>query len=228
MVKRRKFKKTDRFFGPAKPGEVRNPRGNPNPKIKDTPSTGPKTELGKLKTVIMNPTVPPWSDSSIIKKFRHCNKCPLKASIKEVFYNGEIFKFTVPAKCVNYKEDSKCVIEQGEFMKSLKFYFDIGEKRDTLELQKALTYELLENMKIARESEILEKRRPGFYTARFAEIAVNNLASVNRLKYGEINKNVNVNLDMTDAVVAAYKEGRKSETKKPAGNGGTEDNDKKS
>ena len=61
----------------------------------------------------------------------------------------------------------------------------------------------------SREIDLLEKGRPGYYTKEFMDLAMTHLERLYKLKYGELNRNVNVNIDLTNAIVEAYKK-RKS------------------
>ena len=189
------------------------PGGNPN--IANERKTGPRTKEGKFINVVKRNVFKPNSSSKLLKYFRKCNNCPLRPKeYNTVDKNGNNIIVKLPAKCNSYRVDGKCLIQQADYLMQVKTYYEIGEEMDTMALQNHLTYKMLENAEIAKEAEMLEKRRPGFYSSRFQELASKNLESVNKLKYGELNRNenVNVNVDLTDTIVSAY-EARQNEEK---------------
>ena len=177
--------------GTILPGEVLNPKGNPNPNLKDAPKPGAKTDLGKLKQQISQ--LRPWSDTKLLRKFRNCDKCPLRAKLEQRIINNKPVNYSVPAKCSHYEKGrKKCVIEVGEFINKLEVYFKYGEVGDTLMLQRMLTYSILENAELSKLKGMVTEGEPGLNAAKFQEIAARNLESVNRFTVGEIS---NVNKD---------------------------------
>ena len=193
------------------------PGGNPN--IRNIRKTGPKTKEGKFKAVISTGNMKPDTKSKLLNYFRKCNNCPLRPKEQDmVTKSGEVVSFTVPAKCGSYEKDHKCVVKQESYLKQVKIYYEIGEGLDTIALQQLLAYKMLENSEIAKEAEMMKNRTPGFYTSRFQELAAKNIESLNKQKYGEVhkNQNVNVNIDLTDSIVEAYK--KRKEEKEDDGN----------
>lgn len=196
------------------PGQVRNPRGNPNPNIKNIQRTGPTTDEGKFKGVIKRGGYRPWTKSRLIEKFRHCDKCPLREYVVHRVVNGRTVQVNVPAKCSNYKSGQKCFVPQGEFLAKMELYYSVGEEQNSLELQKVLTYSILEDAELAKEAEMVKDRRPGFYTHKFKELASKNLESLNKIKFGErLNStNVNVNVDLSQAIIEACNKAKDEES----------------
>ena len=202
------------FSGSIKPGEVRNPRGNPNMNIGKARKTGPVTQEGKLKNALS--MISHGKNSKLISLFRNCDKCPLRETTREVMSRGEAVDIAIPAKCKNYTVGAKCVVPQIDFIKKLRFYYDIGEKLGTKELQRVITYRTLEMAEIAGETEILEDRKPGYFTHKFFELAGKNTESMNKLEYGEklTTQNLNVNMNISDMIVGAYRESKEETEKK--------------
>lgn len=200
-----------KFSGGIKPGEVRNPNGNPNPNIVEISkkhSTGPKTDLGKLKTVIMCGAMRGISRTRLLDKVRTCNKCPLGPKSYERFVKGEYININMPARCTHHKKDQKCIIDKQEHVKKLKTYWKIGEKLDSIALQETITYQMLEDAEINREMDILEKGKPGVMVHKFSELAADTIDKVNKLKFGEkmTSQNMNVNINLSDAIIKAFEE----------------------
>ena len=163
----------------------------------------PKTPMKKLKTLVCSGVLRPKSNSKLLNYFKTCNNCPLSPKSEERMINGVCIEVAIPARCHNYKEGGKCPAKQGEFINKMQTYFKIGETQDTLELQKAITYSIIENAEICFETEMLKNREPGFYTHKFQELASNNINNYNKLVHGELKKNVNV--DLNESIVNAWK-----------------------
>lgn len=186
------------------PGEVRNPKGNPQ-NIRDTPKPGAKTDEGKLRQLISRKNFK-GTNCKILMKFRNCDKCPLRERVEKRKVNGKEMIFTIPAKCPNYRKNGKCVVPHDDFVSKLKLYYKFFEKRDTISLHEAITFRILENAEIATENELIKNRQPGFYSHKFLELANNTLTAINKQKYGDktTNQNLNINIDWTDAVIEAW------------------------
>ena len=188
--------------------------GNPNLQYEKKP--GPITKEGKFKCIIGSNKFLPNSTSKLLKHFRKCNNCPLRPKVVETYdkNSGEKVNVSIPGKCQSYEQDGKCPVKQDDYVKKIQLYYKIGEKLDTIALQNKLTYDMLENAEIAKETEMLKNRQPGFYASKFQELASKNLDSVNKLKFGETHKNLNVNVDLTDTIVSAYKERKQKNEEK--------------
>ncbi len=203
---------TNRFKGAIKPGEVRNPKGNPNPNIRNIRKTGPRTALGKLKTVLAQPNFRNFKESKALKGFRRCDVCPLGAKIKELAYKGEWVKVPIPARCSYYKKGGKCQIDHKDHVEELRSYFATGgDDIDTMMVHQNLAISLIKNAVTAEETEMMENRRIGWFTLEAKKAAGQMLNDVNRLKYGEVHKNLNVNMDAGDKFMAAFEKAREKE-----------------
>jgi len=203
-----------KFYGDIKPGEVRNPKGNPNPligEISKYASTGPRTDEGKFRGIIKRRALRANSKSKYLEKFYKCDTCPLRPKEEEKFIRGEILTVNIPPKCTQHRSGGSCVFKLGDFTSKMEIYYNIEQYADTMELQKSMTHSMLADAEMARQAEVVEGRKPGFYSARFEEMAARNAESINRLERGEIHKNLNVNVDMTGAVVGAYEKRKKKE-----------------
>jgi hypothetical protein len=153
------------------------------------------------------------SNSKVLNFFKKCDRCPLKPRIEDRFYKGKEVEVSIPSKCVNYREGQDCVLSQKDLIKRLEIYFDIGEKADGIALQQYLTYSMLEDAELSKDNEMLKTNQPGFFTHKFKELASKNQEVVNKLIYGEKTRseNVNVNINVTDAILAAYNKRKQSD-----------------
>ena len=200
---------------PIKKGQVLNPRGNPNiAEISKECSTGPKTNEGKLRSLLSSKRLRPWSKSKVLSKFNKCDKCPLRAQVVEHLIKVNLVNVQIPSSCSLYEKGNKCRVSQGDFIEKLGLFFSIAKEQGTLELQKALTFGMLENSEIAKQTSLLKHRTPGFEAAKFQELASKNLEVVNKLKYGE--KQLIAMADVTKKISAeeAIEEFEKDEKKK--------------
>lgn len=199
------------------------PGGNPN--IVFEPKTGPKTKEGKLRSLLSTGKLRPYSKSKVLNYFKHCDKCPLRPRVEKRIINDKERELILPSKCASYKVGGKCIIDQKEMIDKLDYYFRIGKEMDSLALQEMLTYGILENAELSKGAEIMKSKSPGFYTAKFQELASKNLESLNKIKFGEkiTSQNLNINVDLTDALVEAYKK-RKEQDNGGEKNAGNENN----
>ena len=188
--------------------------GNPNI-ARGVPKTGPKTDEGRLKQLLLSGFLKKGTMSKVYKKFRRCNKCPIGERIIKK-YNPKTKKYvevSIPAKCSHFEKDGKCVIPAVEHIKKLKIYYEIGEKMDTVALQEYLAYTAIEDAELSKDNEMLKTNQPGFYTHKFKELASNTLSAINKQKYGEKieSKNLNVNISLSESILRAYNK-RKNNT----------------
>jgi len=185
-----------------------NASGNPNV-ARDTKGkqTGAKTTVGKVKQFLKRNVCP--DAASIIFKLRAegCNSCPLRPKEITKFdrKTNETYIETLPGKCAKYQYNGKCVVSYKDHVNQMNTYFNYLEKFDSLKLQETLAIKTLENAELCKTKEILETSAPGFYTHKFMELATENLSNYNKIVHGEINKNLNVSMDMTEAVINAWK-----------------------
>lgn len=162
------------------------PGGHPDiVQIAKTCATGPKTKEGKLRMLVGTGNLRPWSKSKVLNYFKKCDRCPLAPKIITVYVEGKEKKIHKPGRCGAYRKGEKCLVSQAEFIAKLSIYFKNGEKDDTLEVQKAVTYSLIEDAEMSREAEIFENRRPGHFTHLFKDCALKHLNELNKMTIGE-------------------------------------------
>ena len=215
--------------GTILPGEVLNPKGNPNPnigQIAKEKATGPRTELGRFKSLIGSGKLRPWSKSKTLRKFRKCDNCPLRAKLEYRIVNNKTVQYSVPAKCSHYEKGRKgCVISVQEFIDKMEVYFQYGEIGDTLMLQRMLTYSMLENAELSKLKGMVTDGEPGQNAAKFQEIAAKNLESVNRFTVGEISNvnkderrvNINISTEQAEKIGEILMEKKDGEVDKASG-----------
>lgn len=181
-----------------------NPKGNPN--IKNAPKPGPITKEGKLRSLISTGNLRPHSKSRTLNYFKICDRCPLRPRIETRFIGNKEKKISIASKCPHYKEGQKCVIPQKEFIKELDYYFKHGEEEDMMALQKAMAYKALEYSEIAKETEMLQSRKPGFYSLEWFKAASEVVDKHNKITQPQKiqSENVNHNIDWTEAIIKAY------------------------
>ena len=177
-----------------------------NPDIGKVRKTGPRTDEGKLKCLISAGRVTGRTKSRILNAFRQCDMCPLAPKVVEKRIKGERVNVTMPGKCPYFQQHHECIFPQDVFIKKLRTYYKFIKHHSTLELQEYLTYEMLENAELAKETEMLRFRTPGLNTAKFQELASKNLTDMNKLIHGEKHQNLNMNVDVSQAIINAYKE----------------------
>lgn len=180
-------------------------------------STGPKTEEGKLRMLVSTGNVKDTTDSKILRHFRKCDLCPLRPRIEKRIVAGQSKEFSIASKCPHYREGRSCIISQSDFAWEVNKYFKEGKPQEAVYIQQMLTREAIKNMQIATETEILQKRTPGFYSNKWHESAVKSNEITLKYTEGEKlrteNKNLNVNVDLTDAVISAWKKAKNHENK---------------
>ena len=166
--------------------------------------TGAKTEEGKVRQLLGRTCFP--KNASIVFKLKEkgCNECPLRPKTVTKYKDGKPYDVIIPAGCNLFEHNHMCPLTYEDHVKALKTYF-IAENIDTLQLQQTLALKTLENAELCKAKEILQTTAPGFYTHKFMELATENLSNYNRIVHGEINKNVNVNIDMSSAILDAWK-----------------------
>jgi hypothetical protein len=182
-----------------KKGVVTNPAGNPNPNLKYARNTGPTTLEGKFRGALKNNMFKHGRDSKILKKIRKCKVCPLGQKTHTINIKGQFIEKTMPAKCPLYmaeetKDGEKCVLSLAHFLRESKVYYEIGQEQDTLSLQEAVIQQTIRDAMISRDTETLEKGRPGFYTKEFTKLVLDGLSDMNKLKYGNTQKHLHAHM----------------------------------
>jgi len=200
-------------------GNENSGRPGGNPDLINVPKTGQKTKEGKLRMLVSTGNLLPYSKSKILNYFKHCNLCPLRPRTEKRRVGNKEKEFTFPSKCASYRPEGKCLVEQGEMIKKLDYYFKVGQEQDTVALQESLTYSILENAELSKSNEIMKSRQPGFYTKEFQELAIKNLDSLNKIRFGErlTTQNLNINVDATDALIEAYRKRKEAAKEKDVG-----------
>lgn len=170
-----------------KKGVVTNPFGNPNMNIGNERKTGPITDDGKFRQALSLLTDGKYS--KMVHKMRVCSKCPLGQKNQTVKINGKEMERTIPAKCSYYmapetEQGTKCIIPVQDFIDKCKIYYQIMKEQDTMALQEALIQQTIMDGMLARESEIITKGTPGFYTKEFSDLALRYTTELNKIKFG--------------------------------------------
>lgn len=174
-------------------------------------STGPKTDMGKLKVSIMNGLMKTGTHSKLMDLVDKCSKCPMAAKEMETLIKGQFIKITKPARCTQYKPDRKeCAYSKMEQISKLKNFWRMATL-DTKELQKMMALQSLTDAEMSRKAEVMEKGMPGVFTKEFTDLAGRQIDNYNKIKFGETHKNLNVNIDLTDSVIQAYSSRKKIE-----------------
>lgn len=197
-------------------GDPRIAKGNPNiGQIAKEKSTGPRTEIGKLRALIMRDNI---THGRGLKFKRECNTCPLKPII---------IKDREVMQCPHYKEGSRCRLVIGEWKYRLKAYF-LAEKCSHEEMQRIIARDAYTYSLMNADVESIKKGAPGFMTNEFLKTAQGSIDSAGKLQLEALKiekdlrnpqtQNVQV-LDMTKLIEAYQKEQNtieiKAESKKP-------------
>jgi len=197
----------------------RNKTGNPNIK-RDTKgkSTGPKTDIGKFNAALGAGFFGDGKSSKLLKRLMICKNCPLGAKPLKI-YNRKIAEYVdvpVPAKCKFFSlERKKCILEVKKFLSNCRA-FRVCEKHgwDELKIAEALAADTIGDAQLTRQVEILTKGHPAGYTHMYSELASRQVNELHKMKYGEINKNLNVNVDLGKGLAEAAQEMEEEERKK--------------
>lgn len=190
--------------------------GNPDiVKYSKERSTGPKTKEGKRKVAMNLIKNGRYSKTMMDYRKGGCNNCALgEKEIKMRIGKQETTRIK-PALCPHYKKNSrKCTLPVEGMVARLKNY-ELLSDIDTFELQKQMVVDAYGNAKQAEIVEMLDKGRAGFYTKEFSELAMKYLNELNKMQIPQRiqteNKNLNMNVDMTQAIIDAYKKDKESD-----------------
>lgn len=164
------------------------------------------SEERKLRQMVRSGKLKKGKNSYYLDLFRTCDICPLRPKTETRIVNGQQKQFTKPGRCPNYNPGRKCTLDKKKFIDRLERYYDIYEKYDTLAVHEAVTFEILEDAQMARQTELLKNRQPGHYTHKFMELAVRSMESLNKQKFGEKHENTNHNIDWTAAVESVWEQ----------------------
>lgn len=164
------------------------PGGNPD--IKNIRKQGPKTPEGKLRVMMssqhLRNKLIVSNGSKVLGMVRQCDNCPLRTKIIKRRINDKLTTITHYSTCPGYKKGKKeCMFNIRNYIKKMGVFFDIIEKLNGVELQKAFIMQSLMDADAAREMETLEKGYPGLLTDKHMERAMRYTADVNKLMIGE-------------------------------------------
>jgi hypothetical protein len=173
--------------GSIKPGEIRNPKGNPNPNIRDWPKPGATTEIGKFWQKLNVFTAE--SKAKTLHAIRQCNKCPLQPIHLP---NGRIKMI-----CPHWSEGSKkCVIPITTFLNECKIIRET-ERQGWEQVAKLNAMKAMMMTEMSLEKDLLTTGGPGMLTAEFQKISGEQIHNIQKIREGE-KQNVNVNANTLD------------------------------
>ena len=162
-----------KFFGPIKPGEVRNPKGRPD--IVNAPKPGMKTDQGKFWNSLLK-----YSTNSMAKtlhKIRRCKVCPLGARVNK---KGE----TV-IQCAHYDiKRRKCIIPVNSFLEQCKV-FRAAEKEGWASVAKLIAAKTSAMADMRLEKDLLMDGAPSELTAKFQQLAGEQAHNILKIEQGE-------------------------------------------
>ena len=182
------------------------PGGNPN--IKNVRKTGPRTREGKLKLVEKNLKNGKYSKLIHIYRARGCNFCPLRPKEYEVQFGEKAVKRKEKPLCVYYKKDSKlCMAPLDDTIARIK-NFTLLHKVNKLEAYDELARDGVVDLELRRMLEISTQGAPGKQTTEMRSMLLQAIREKEKMLLPQKieSKNLNVNIDMTEAIIAAYRE----------------------
>lgn len=139
-----------------------------------------KKQVMKLES---NPVL--WPYSRVLKELRQCNNCPLGARKQQVKIGKDIVERMIPASCKFYKENNKdCPIGYEDYLKRLKAYTYYKDMTD-VDMMKVVIDNAMQDLDVARGSEVVQKGNAGFWTLKFTEVLGNLLKERHKMQYGE-------------------------------------------
>lgn len=166
-----------KFLGKPK-GKPRNLKGNPH--IRTIRKTGPKTDEGKLKSLLS--CVKLKRETPLLKRMRVCDKCPLGEKTQVIRVNDKTITRTKPAECSYYEKGrTECVVSVKEWADKARLLYEVERQGGPLELQKAAILEAFHNATTAKEIETIKKGHPGFYSKEWTEIGLKYLTEYNKI-----------------------------------------------
>jgi len=180
------------------------PGGNPN--IATAPKTGPKTTIGKLKSVISSGLLKDGSSSKLMQLVSKCQGCPMAPRVEKRTIGNKTMQITIPAQCKFYKKNrTKCVYDTKEQIDRIKMMFVLEDRDgDAFGLQKSLITQSMIDAEMARKAEVLTHGLPKFYTKEYAEQALKYNNELLKLKFGsQRHQHVHVGGDTADKMVKA-------------------------
>ncbi len=186
--------------------KVPNPLGNPN--IATTRKTGPRTDIGKLKTVIASTSVSGLTiknETPLLKRIRQCDKCPLGEKLISMRVDKKIIQRIKPSECGEYKKGkTECIVPVTGWVEKVKLFWML--EKDTFELQRVVILDALAKATTASEVETIKKGYAGFYAKEWTEIGLKYLSEYNKLISGVSDKHLHLHQhekqgDMAERIV---------------------------
>ena len=165
-----------------KPAPPRFRKGNPN---LSKHATGLKTKEGFLKSIIWRNRLP-TTNSKILKHFRQCDHCPLGERTIRVQIADRVVERHMPARCRVYEPGkTDCPIGVEQYVAWLREYYrKVNDDDYVRSTAKILFDETMSSLKIIKDTEIVEKGRPGYYTIQQTNAAAKVLDVLAKIEYG--------------------------------------------
>jgi len=178
---------------------------------------GPKTDEGKLSLLLSRTEYLVSGTSKLIRKFRRCDICPLGANKKYVMLKGKAKEFPVIPICKAYRpRGRKCVFPPEEFAARLRTWYQTMKNRKVEEaVAERVMVESIIDGEITKEVEIMKKGHPAGYTNMHREMGLKAAETLHKIKYGELQRNLNMNVNVSvDKVIKRLKEIKEEESGK--------------
>jgi len=189
------------------------PGGNPN--ITNVRKTGPRTTQGKFK--ILQSTLKDGKSSKLIQVYRArgCDFCPLRAKRYKIkFGDKEVERLEKPL-CAYYLEGSRmCKAPLDDTVARIK-NFELLQQKNQLDAYDELVKEGVVDLELARMKDIGVQGAPGKQTKEMREMLMKGIIDKQKLLMPQKieSKNLNMNMDITQAIIDAYKEDVEDEEK---------------
>jgi len=159
---------------------IPNPQGNPA--IKDAPKTGPKTIMGKIRSLLSSGRLKAGNKSTFLNSIRKCNICPLGPQSYEVLTtNGKYTRSGWPICSFWAENKMDCEVPMTEFIVMLSAYDYIREK-DLEQMLKWNSIIAFIDSRICAEAETMRYGCPKRYTLMFLKLAMHCCWSLAKLK----------------------------------------------
>jgi len=168
-------------------GVITNPKGNPNPNIRNFPKTGPKTDKGKFRSLMASGLLKTGEHSKLLDKMRKCNRCPLGAKEIEYIVNGKKIVKPIREKCDFYRKNgAKCPIGKVDYIAKMHCYLELEKMGwDESEVAKAITLDAISDANMSKQVEMMIKGHPGFYSNLHSNRALDAIKASHEMKFGK-------------------------------------------
>jgi hypothetical protein len=197
---------------PIPKGTVLRPFGNPNPNIAEISkkkSTGPKTDLGKLKIIILNAGVK--RKTKLLARFMRCKQCPLGQRKVTVTVDNKEKEIIRPPMCQYWSlERGKCVIELQDYINQVRDFFTYYEKMDNINTMKMLSLKSLQRSEWTENMELLKTGQTQKQSLDEMKLAGEFLEKAHKMEYGDKMQVA----DVTEIIKAKYDRWFSVDTKK--------------